>query len=159
MVAAEQGPTPTEMGSMTARLVSATRWTAVTAVFVNLGIHLSMAPDHLAEKLYVGILFLIGSVLLGAVMIGLASDRDRLRTAAWAGGALVCAAEVVLFVISRTIGLPQGYHEAWTATPEDLLGLASLAVELLFIGCAALSLTTVTSHRLSWRELLVRDTG
>ncbi|MBO0788265.1 MAG: hypothetical protein J2P33_19560 [Actinobacteria bacterium] len=123
------------------------RWIAIAAAFVNLGIHLSMAPDHLAEKLYIGILFVIGSALLGAVMIGLASDRDRLRTAAWAGGALVCAAEVILFVLSRTTGLPQGYHEAWAAAPEDLLGLASLAVELLFIGCAALSLSRTESGR------------
>jgi hypothetical protein len=58
-----------------------TRWIAVAAAFVNLGIHLSMAPDHLAEKPYIGVLFVIGSALLGAVMTGLASDRDRLRTA------------------------------------------------------------------------------
>ncbi|MGH3436301.1 MAG: hypothetical protein ACRDRN_07510 [Sciscionella sp.] len=117
------------------------RWVAIAAAFVNLGIHLAMVPDHLAEKLYIGILFVIGSALLGMVMVGLASDRDRLRTPAWIGGGLVCAVEFILFVISRTAGLPQGYHEAWAAAPEDLLGLASLFVELVFIIGAAASLT------------------
>lgn len=121
---------------------SAIRWVAIAAAFVNLGIHLALTPDHLAEKLYIGVLFVIGSALLGGVMVGLASDRDRLRTLAWVGGAVVCAVEFILFVFSRTTGLPQGYLENWLGAPEDLLGLASLVVELLFIGCAAGSLTT-----------------
>lgn len=142
---------------MAVRDRSAVRWTAIAAAFVNLGIHLSMAPDHLAEKLYIGILFVIGSVLLGAVMVGLASDRDRLRTPAWAGGALVCAAEFILFALSRTTGLPQGYHEGWAASPEDLLGLASLGAELVFIGCAAVSLTREGSHRPQPAWLKIHD--
>lgn len=142
---------------MTVRDRSAVRWTAIAAAFVNLGIHLSMAPDHLTEQLYIGILFVIGSALLGAVMVGLASDRDRLRTPAWVGGALVCAAEFILFVFSRTTGLPQGYHETWAASTEDLLGLASLGVELLFVGCAAFSLTRESSHRPQPAWLKVHD--
>lgn len=120
---------------------AATRWIAITATFANLGIHLAMAPDHLAEKRYIGILFVIGSTLLGMVMIGLASDHDRLRTAAWTGGSAVCAVEFILFVLSRTTGLPGGYHEGWAAAPEDLLGLASLFVEAVFLACAATALT------------------
>lgn len=73
---------------------SSARWIAITAVFVNLGIHLAMAPDHLEEKPYIGILFVIGSALLGAIMVGLSTDRDRLRSPAWIGGALVCAVEL-----------------------------------------------------------------
>lgn len=117
------------------------RWVAVGAAFVNLGIHLAMVPDHLAEELYIGVLFIIGSALLGAVMVGLGSDHNSLRTLAWTGGSLVCAVEFVLFVLSRTTGLPGGYLEGWTGSIENYLGLSSLFVELLFIGCAAVSLS------------------
>lgn len=117
------------------------RWVAVGAAFVNLGIHLALSPAHLSEKPYIGVLFVIGSALLGLVVVGLSADRDRLRTAAWLLGGVVCAVMFVSFLFSRTTGLPLGYHEGWTGQPEDLLGLASLALELGFLGCAAASLT------------------
>jgi heme A synthase len=118
------------------------RWLAIGAAFVNLGIHLYLTSDHLEEKFYIGVLFIIATGLLGMVMVGLGSDRDRLRTIAWTGGALVCAVEFILYVLSRTTGLPGGYLEGWLGETEDLLGLATLFVELVFIGCAVASLTT-----------------
>ncbi len=121
------------------------RWIAIGAAFCNLGIHLAMVPDHLAEMLYIGILFIIGSALLGMVMVGLATDRDRLRTIAWVGGSLVCAVEFILFVLSRTVGLPMGYKEGWLGI-EGMLGLSSLFVEVLFIACAAVSLSRVPAR-------------
>lgn len=123
------------------RPIGALRWVGVAAAFVNLGIHLAMAPDHIAEQPYIGVMFVIGSALLGMVMVGLSSDRDRLRTLGWTGGTVVCTAEFVLFVFSRTTGLPAGYHETWASGVEDFLGLASLFVEVVFVGCAAASLT------------------
>lgn len=121
------------------------RWTAIAAVFVNLGIHLALAPDHLEEKLYIGVLFVIGSALLGPVMVGLASDRDRLRTPMWLLGSVICAVEFVLFCLSRTTGLPGGYQEEWLGSTENYLGLASLFVELVFVGAALASLTSTRS--------------
>ena len=118
------------------------RWVAIAATFVNLGIHLALAHDHLIEKRYIGVLFVIGSGLLGLVMIGLSTDRDRPRTAAWLLGAVINAVMLVSFVFSRTTGLPLGYHETWAAAPEDLLGLASMALEVVFLICAAASLRT-----------------
>ncbi|MGH3435598.1 MAG: hypothetical protein ACRDRN_03940 [Sciscionella sp.] len=134
---------------------AALRWVAISSAFINLGIHLALSSDHLKEKLYIGILFIVGSALLGMVMIGLASDRDRLRTPAWVGGAVVCVVEFIAYVLSRTSGLPGGYLESWLGTTEDLLGLASLFVELVFLGCAACSLTTARGqHRASaWLPL------
>lgn len=121
-------------------VLSVARWTAIAAAFVNLGIHLALTPMHLMEMPYIGVLFVIGSALLGAVMVGLASDHNSLRTLAWIGGSVVCVVEFALFVISRTSGLPSGYHETWATSTEDILGLVSLAVEAIFIACAALSL-------------------
>ncbi|MGH7919907.1 MAG: hypothetical protein ACREQM_08185 [Candidatus Dormibacteraceae bacterium] len=114
---------------------------AIAAAFMNLGIHVALTPMHLSEMPYIGVLFVIASGLLGVVVVGLASDRDRLRTAAWMGGSAVCAAAFIAFVISRTSGLPLGYHEAWMGAIEDLLGLTCLFLELVFLGCAAISLS------------------
>ncbi|MBV9012509.1 MAG: hypothetical protein JO272_10750 [Pseudonocardiales bacterium] len=125
---------------------SALRWVAIAAAFINLDIHLVLTSDHLTEKLYIGVLFVIGSALLGLVVIGLASDRDRLRTAAWIGGSVICAVEFILFVLSRSTGLPGGYLEDWLGATEDLLGLACLFVELVFLGCAAACLTTTAGR-------------
>ena len=60
----------------------------------------------------------------------------------------IFAVEFVPFCLSRTIGLPGGYQEGWIGAPEDLLGMGSLLVELVFIGCAVTSLTTTarTGH-------------
>lgn len=121
--------------------VVAARWVGISAVFVNLGIHLALAPDHLSEMPYIGVLFTIASGALALVVIALASDRDSLRTVGWLVGSVVCVVEFIAFMISRTVGLPLGYHEGWTGATEDVLGLASLFLELVFIGCAVLSLS------------------
>lgn len=122
------------------------RWTAISATFINLGIHVAMSPDHLSEMPYIGVLFVIGSGLLGAVMVGLSSDHESMRTTAWVGGSVVCAVEALLFVVSRTSGLPRGYHEGWTGSVENLLGLCCMFVEALFILCAVISLTRRGAH-------------
>ncbi len=117
------------------------RWIAIGAAVVNLEIHAVLALDHGREMPYIGVLFVLGAVLLGVVVAGLSSRRDRRRTVAWIGGCIINAGESVLFVLSRTVGLPGDYRETWAQTPEDLLGLASLLAEVMFIACAALSLT------------------
>lgn len=148
-------------GSERSATASVARWTAISATFVNVGIHVAMAPDHIGEMPYIGVLFVIGSALLGAVLIGLSSDHESMRTLAWVGGAVVCAVEVILFVISRTGGLPLGYREGWTGSVENLLGLSSLFVEGVFVACAVISLTRDAArdrnrHRLvawlPWRD-------
>ena len=118
------------------------RWVAIVVAFLNLGIHVYLAPMHLEEKLYIGVLFLVGSAALGVVVVGLATDRDRLRTLAWLLGFAASGAMFVAFVLSRTIGLPGGYLEPWAASTEDVLGLVSLALELIFCGCCIASITT-----------------
>lgn len=118
------------------------RWLAIVVAFLNLGIHVYLAPMHLEEKLYIGVLFLIGSATLGVVVVGLATDRDRVRTLAWLLGFAASAVMFIAFVLSRTIGLPGGYLEPWAESTEDILGLVSLGLELVFCGCCIASITT-----------------
>lgn len=115
---------------------------AIVAAFLNLGIHFYLSPMHLEEKFYIGVLFLIGSAALGAVVIGLATDRDRPRTLAWLSGFAASAIMLIAFVLSRTIGLPDGYLEPWAESPEDVLGLASLVLEVVFCGYFIASVST-----------------
>lgn len=122
--------------------VASLRWIAISAAFLNLGIHVYLAPMHLQEKFYIGVLFLLGSAALAVVVVGLATDHDRVRTVAWLLGSGTSLAMLAAFVLSRTVGLPGGYLEAWAVGPEDVLGLVSLGLEFVFCGCCLASITT-----------------
>jgi hypothetical protein len=107
------------------------RLTAATMLTVEIAIHGALAPDHLREVLYIGVLFLLASVLLCVVLIGiLAAPRTAIF---WQAGTAICAGMTLGFVASRTVGLP-GYREAWTS--DAGLGVVSLPPELIFVICA-----------------------
>ena len=109
---------------------------AALALVVEIGIHVDLAPDHLREVPYIGASFVVGSVLLATVLIGLAiAPRSA---AVWLAGALVCTGMAVGFVASRTVGLP-GLHEAWTS--DGGLGLFALLFEAIFVAITARVLT------------------
>jgi hypothetical protein len=109
----------------------AARWAAIVAIEVVIVIHLVLTPMHLTETFYIGVLFSVGNGLLFAAILLMVAGRWQAY--GWLLGALVCAGEFVGFVLSRTVGLPQGYHEAWASAPEDYLGLASLFFELVVV--------------------------
>ncbi|KPC63994.1 hypothetical protein [Streptomyces chattanoogensis] len=89
-------------------------------------VHLVIAPEHLEETLYIGILFIIGSVALLLAAAGLVL---RNSAAAWWLGALVSGGMILGFALSRTVGLP-GYHETDWDPPY---GMLSLVAEALFL--------------------------
>lgn len=126
------------------RRVGRLRWVAIIVAFLNLGIHVYLIPMHLQEKFYIGVLFGIGSVALAVAIVGLATDRDRVRTLAWLLGSGTSLVMLIAFVLSRTVGLPGGYLETWAQSPEDIMGLTSLGLELVFVSCC---LASITTHR------------
>jgi hypothetical protein len=94
----------------------------------NTVLHTLLIPDHLEEKFYIGVLFAVGSAIMLAVAAGLVILKTAL--AAWLTGALVSLGMITGFLLSRTAGLPDGYHEeGW----EPPYGLLSLLVEGLFV--------------------------
>lgn len=121
--------------------IASLRWVAIVAAFLNLGIHVYLSPMHLEEKLYIGVLFLVGSAALAVTIVGLASDRDRMRTIAWGLGSATSMVMLIAFILSRTVGLPGGYLEPWSSEAEDILGLISLGLEVVFFGCCLASIT------------------
>jgi hypothetical protein len=94
----------------------------------NAVLHTLLIPDHLEEKFYIGVLFAVGSALMLAVALALVIMKHPLAT--WLTGALVSLGMIIGFLLSRTVGLPDGYHEPnW----EPPYGVLSLLVEGLFV--------------------------
>ena len=91
-------------------------------------LHLVLAPEYLAEKTYVGLLFIAG----GITAIALAAViwlRGDIR--AWVLGGLLAAGMGIGLVLSRTVGLP-GFHESeW-----EISGFVSLLLEAVTVAAA-----------------------
>ena len=102
-------------------------------------IHLVLAPEYFSEQAYIGVLFVLGAIALGAFALRLWRGDD---VPAWLLGALTMAGMGVGFVLSRTVGLP-GFHESeW-----ELSGLICLVLEVGFVGLAARALSPGTDRR------------
>lgn len=114
---------------------AALRGLAALALLANVAIHVYLAPDHIHEIPYIGAGFVAAAMLLTGVLVGLLvwpADRSL-----WQTGLVLSVGMAALFVISRTLGLPD-YHEAWTS--DDALGLWCLVPEALFVACAVRAL-------------------
>ena len=96
-------------------------------------IHLVLAPEYFSEQAYIGVLFVLGAVALGAFALRLWRGDD---VPSWLLGALTMAAMGVGFVLSRTVGLP-GFHESeW-----ELSGVICLVLEAGFVAAAVAALS------------------
>jgi hypothetical protein len=90
-------------------------------------IHLRGAPPHYGVAPYLGVGFVVN--LIGALIAAVGIYRDALW--GWLLGALVSGGALVLYVVSRSVGLP-GYEHAigrWSGP----LGVLSVVVEVLFM--------------------------
>jgi hypothetical protein len=102
-------------------------------------IHLILAPEYFSEQAYIGVLFVLGAIALGAFALRLWRGDD---VPAWLLGALTMAGMGVGFVLSRTVGLP-GFHESeW-----ELSGLVCLVLEAGFVVAAARALAPGEDRR------------
>ncbi|MCG8968818.1 MULTISPECIES: hypothetical protein [Streptomyces] len=104
------------------------RGLGATCAVGNVVLHGLLVPDHLEEKFYIGFLFALGSGVMLVVAAALVTlKRPKI---AWLTGALVSLGMIIGFLLSRTVGLPDGYYEpGW----EPPYGPLSLIVEGLFI--------------------------
>jgi hypothetical protein len=110
------------------------RHLAAAMLLAEIVIHVYLAPDHLHEVPYIGVSFVLASVLLTVALVAiLVAPR---RPSGWLLGAALCVGMAGAFVISRVTGLPD-YHEAWTS--DHALGLISLPPEAVFVLCALLA--------------------
>jgi hypothetical protein len=108
------------------------RLPAAACLLVNAGIHVDLAPMHLQEAPYIGVLF----ILLSLACIILAATLLVFDAApVWLAAGAVSLLGLAAFVVSRTIGLPQIEDDMgnWT----DPLGWATMVVECLAVLLAA----------------------
>lgn len=97
---------------------------------IEIAIHVKLAPDHLHEVPYIGVGFVLSSVLLAIAFVAVLRNRRY----GWLLGAALCIGMAGLFVLSRLTGLPD-YHEAWTS--DGGLGLYALIPEAIYLACLA----------------------
>ncbi len=98
-------------------------------------IHLIGAPQHYRAAPYVGVGFVVN--LIGALVAAVGIYRDVLW--GWLLGALVAGGALLMYVVSRSVGLPGFEHAVgrWSGP----LGVLSLVVEALFIAVFLLRLS------------------
>ena len=89
--------------------------------------HLIGAPPHYRFAPYIGVGFVVN--FIGALVAAVGIYRDALW--GWLLGAVVAGGALVMYVVSRSIGLPGFEHAVgrWSGP----LGVLSLVVEALFL--------------------------
>ncbi|HEX2623229.1 MAG TPA: hypothetical protein VHL11_23875 [Phototrophicaceae bacterium] len=107
---------------------------AIALIIVTGLIHLVEAPDNFQEAAYKGILFALNGGLALVAAVGIYQGS---KTWGWGMGVLVAGGAIVMYVISRTIGLPGiGIDDAWF----EPMGVLAVLVEAGFVVTAALML-------------------
>jgi len=94
------------------------------------GVHLALAPEHLRESTVLGWLFVADGAALLLVGGWLVLTG---RVWAWRTAGAICAATVLAYLISRTVGLPGLHQEAFdlrgivVSSMEGLVAVSALA--------------------------------
>ncbi len=99
---------------------------AIVAIVVAGLIHLVQGPEQYAEAAYVGILFYLNAAGAGVAAYGIYRSA---KTWGWGLGMFVAGGAMVMYVVSRTVGLPGMDIQEW----GEPIGLLSLIVEGLYL--------------------------
>jgi hypothetical protein len=101
---------------------------AAIVLIVVVGLtHLIGAPQHYRVAPYIGVGFVAN--FIGALVAAVGIYRDAMW--GWLIGALIAGGALVMYMVSRSVGLPGFEHAVgrWSGP----LGILSLVVEALFI--------------------------
>lgn len=133
------GPSHSKPG-IGARMHSPWRWLAAVTLVVSGAVHIPVAPEHLQEAPYIGVLFILLTIACFVLAITIIV-RDS--AAVWVLSAAVTVLAVVGYIVSRSVGLPQMADDVgnWT----ESLGLVAIIAEALTALVAALVLTRVST--------------
>lgn len=106
-------------------------------------LHAGLVEEHLREWWGYGLFFILASVaqgVYGLVLLALPSRPDwepaqwrRFRIRLFAAGIAGNGAVLVLYTVTRTVGIPFFGPDAGEVEPVDALGLATKAIELLTV--------------------------
>src|SRR5215203_1838227 len=136
--AATNSPVRPEAGAAT--LGDTLRTVAMAASVCAAIIHFALTPAHLDERTRDGVFFLVVAWLQVASALALARWRDRREP--WLSAAAVNGAVALVWLGSRTIGVPETQH-ATVGFP----GALSAALEVTVVLASALALTGSTARR------------
>lgn len=112
---------------------------AALALAVSGTVHLMDAPDTMGDATYLGLSFYAHFVVTMAIAAGILLG-SRL---AWGLGALVSAASIGMYLISRTVGLPGQSGEEWM----EWAGILAVAAEAIALVATLAGLRLVRSAR------------
>ena len=114
-------------------------WAGIILVLATGLIHLIEGPENYEEAAYKGILFFLNAA--GALIAAIGIYRGE-RLWGWTLGLLVTAGALILYIVSRTVGLPSlEVDDEWF----EPMGLASMIVEALYILLYAYVMSRSTS--------------
>jgi hypothetical protein len=123
------------------RVSNTVKLTAILLIVAVGLVHLYGAPPHYRVAPYMGVAFVVN--LIGALIAAVGIYRDALW--GWVLGALVAGGALVMFVVSRLVGLPGFEHAVgrWSGP----LGIISLIVEVLFLAVFLLAALPTETRR------------
>jgi hypothetical protein len=110
---------------------SLTLWGTALITVVGL-IHLFVVPEYFGIATYLGVSMLVN--FFGSIAAAFGIYRDEWW--GWPLGTLMAGGAFLMYIESRTIGLP-GLHEGWLDPP----GVLSLIVEAIFMALYLLGIT------------------
>ena len=140
---------PQQAGSSTNDL----RLLLVAGLLGTAAIHAAVVPDHLIEWPAGGVFFILlaaGEVVVAGVMFAMA----RLRRAVLIAAAAVSIGPLVLWVYSRTAGLPLGPGKG---LPEAI-GLADSVAGVLEVGALIAAFVLLRATKRAWRPAVSAHT-
>lgn len=130
-------------------LHSAWRWPVAGLLLLIAAVHIPLVSEHLEEARYVGVLFILLSLVCVVLAFALVL-RDTRRV--WLASGLVGVSALAAFLVSRTVGLPEMADDIgnWT----EPLGYPAIAAEVLVAVIATWSSTRTPSaaHRATRRN-------
>ena len=98
----------------------------IVACAISAGIHAALTPEHFEEGVGAGGGFLVATILLGLVAIGLTRRADDAAPAR--GAALILAGLLASYGLAVTVGVPLLHPDV---EPLDRLALTTKAIELV----------------------------
>ena len=108
------------------------RWPAAACLAITAGVHIAIAPQHLREAPYAGVLFLaLAAAALAIALLLVATNHS----VAWTGAASLSLSALVAYLASRSIGLPSlGDDIGDWLNPLGVLALVAETAVLLIAG-------------------------
>jgi hypothetical protein len=113
------------------------QWLTAACLAIAAGVHIAIAPEHLHEAPYAGVLFLLlATAALASAGVLLTTNHPL----AWASAAALSLAALVAYALSRSVGLPMlGDDVGDWVNPLGLVAVASETAVLLIAAHAQMS--------------------